>query len=113
MSALPRTFDPVLADLDRHLAAIDRANAEQDHIDELCRRRLATDLEPYKPDNLGEAIGNMPAETLAELGEYLRAGKHAEAGRLLATKVHDYWADAAEVIVRREHVQLDARKDFE
>ncbi len=91
----------VTAELNRYLTQMDRENLWQEAVESRQEALLADggDYYPFSTDNLSEAIGEINIKTIAVS---LKAGKHEEAGKVLASLVISYWEREAQCKAERE-----------
>lgn len=87
--------DPVDADLNRYLAKCDREEHREESIETITANLLDGDYSPFLPENVAEALGEMPKETLAVLACGLKINGFDGVGSLLKKYVESYWADLA------------------
>jgi hypothetical protein len=106
---------PVTADLNRYLAEQDRQEEMSFAVEELAERLMekGCEYDPFSAENLSEAIGEMSAEALNSLGDFLRSSfKNSEERNLdfiyFYDSVFTYWKQKSEVeaqkIIEREIV---------
>jgi len=87
--------DPVDADLNRYLAKYDRETHREESIETMAATLLDGDYSPFLPQNVAEALGEMPKETLAVLACGLKINGFDGVGSLLKKYIESYWVDLA------------------
>lgn len=117
-------FDPVMADLNRHLATLDRSEAREDAINEEVDRltQPGQDYHPWTTQNMAEALGEIAAGAGADVERMAIHGHNKSAslaGVLLLNAVADYWSALARneaennVIRAGEQPEPEDRRDYE
>ena len=87
--------DPVESDLNRYLAKQDRDDQRAQAIEDRAIELLDGDYNPFRPDNVWEAIGEFSKDELAGVALGLMANSYEAVGRNLKELVVTYWNKVA------------------
>lgn len=95
-------FDSMFyASLSRHLADMDRADAQHEALAIIENDLLEGECNPLAPDNFSEALGQMADEDFSAVCALLKNSRFADAARYLKIFSVDYWSKKAEKLAEQ------------